>query len=59
MATCDKIWKDDVGSNPRSYTEYGKNSCDINSRTYWIQKKQKTKKKQFMVNGIMHNITIH
>ena len=29
MSTCDRIWKD-VGSNPGPYTEYAKNSCDIN-----------------------------
>ena len=29
MVTCDKMWKY-VGSNPGPYTEYGKNSCDIN-----------------------------
>ena len=51
MATCDKIWKD-VGSNPGSYTEYGKNCCDINHRSYCIKKK-------FMANGIMLNVTIH
>ena len=51
MATCDKIWKD-VGSNPGSYTDYGKNSCAINLGSVGC-------KEQFMVNGIMHNVTIH
>ena len=34
MVTCDKMMEV-VGSNPESYTEYGKNSCDINHRSYW------------------------
>ena len=42
----------DVESNPGPYTEYGKNSCDINLGSIEY-------KEQFMVNGIMHNVTIH
>ena len=40
-----------MGSNPRSYTEYGKNSCDITIGVIGY-------KEHFMVNGIMH-VTIH
>ena len=42
----------DVESNPGPYTQYGKNSCDINLGPIGY-------KEQFMVNGIMHNVTIH
>ena len=42
----------DVESNPGPYVQYGKNSCDINLGCIGY-------KEQFMVNGIMHNVTIH
>ena len=40
----------DVESNPGPYTRYGKHSCDINMGSIL---------RTVMVNGIMHNITIH
>ena len=42
----------DVESNPGPYTFYGKNSCAITLGSIGY-------KEQFMVNGIMHNVTIH
>ena len=42
----------DVESNPGPYTDYGKNSCAITLGPIGY-------KEQFMVNGIMHNVTIH
>ena len=41
----------DVEPNPGPYTQYGKNSCDINLEAIGY-------KEQFMLNGIMH-VTIH
>ena len=42
----------DVESNPGPWTNYGKNSCDITLGSIGY-------KEQFMVNGIMQNVTIH
>ena len=42
----------DVESNPGPWTSYGKNSCDITLGPIGY-------KEQFMVNGIMQNVTIH